>query len=130
VVIEADGPCPVVADPDRLDQVLGNLIENALKYSPAGGTVRVTVERADGGARVSVADDGIGLPAGAAETIFTPFGRATNAAESGISGLGLGLYIGRSFVERHGGRIWAESAGENRGTTLSFWLPAEQGEQV
>jgi PAS domain S-box-containing protein len=126
VIVEAAAPCPVEADPDRIEQVLVNLIENALKYSPTGGTVRVTVEPDADGTRVSVTDEGIGLPEGATDAIFAPFGRATNAAESGIPGLGLGLYIGRSFVERHGGRIWAESAGENRGTTVSFWLPCEE----
>jgi signal transduction histidine kinase len=128
VVVEVDGPCPVMADPDRIEQVLVNLVENALKYSPAGGTVRVTVAHEGDGVRVSVADKGIGLPAGVNEAIFAPFGRAANAAESGIPGLGLGLYIGRSFVERHGGRIWAESPGEGRGTTVSFWLPCQQSE--
>jgi signal transduction histidine kinase len=126
IVIDATTPCTVAADPDRIEQVLVNLIENALKYSPTGGTVRVTVEPDEDGTRVSVTDEGIGLPDGAAEAIFDPFGRAANAAESGIPGLGLGLYIGRSFVERHGGRIWAESAGEHRGTTVSFWLPCEE----
>ncbi|MEA2525481.1 MAG: hypothetical protein QOF73_2708 [Thermomicrobiales bacterium] len=128
VVVEVDGPCPVMADPDRIEQVLVNLVENALKYSPAGGTVRVSVAHEGDGVRVSVADEGIGLPAGVNEAIFAPFGRAANAAESGIPGLGLGLYIGRSFVERHGGRIWAESPGEGRGTTVSFWLPCQQSE--
>jgi signal transduction histidine kinase len=87
--------------------------------------VRVAVDQDPDGVRVSVADEGIGLPAGALESIFDPFGRAANATESGIPGLGLGLHIVRSFVERHGGRIWAESAGEGRGTTVSFWLPCE-----
>lgn len=124
VVVEAVESAPLVADPERIEQVLINLIENALKYSPAGGTVRVIVEPDAEGVRVSVIDDGIGLPVGAVETIFSPFERATNAAERGIPGLGLGLYIGRSFVERHGGRIWAESAGEDQGTAVAFWLPA------
>jgi signal transduction histidine kinase len=128
VVVEVDGPCPVMADPDRIEQVLVNLVENALKYSPAGGTVRVTVAHEGDGVRVSVADEGIGLPAGVNEAIFAPFGRAANAAESGIPGLGLGLYIGGSLVARHGGRIWVESPGEGRGTTVSFWLPCQQSE--
>jgi signal transduction histidine kinase len=127
VIVTAEAPCPVIADPDRIEQVLVNLLENGLKYSPAGGAIRVTVEPEGEGTRVSVTDEGIGLPPGAAEAIFEPFGRAANAAESGIPGLGLGLYIGRSFVERHGGRIWAESAGEARGTTVSFWLPCDCG---
>jgi PAS domain S-box-containing protein len=125
VVVETEGQCRVMADLDRIEQVVINLLENALKYSPRGGTIRVSVGPDDDGVRVSVADQGIGLPDGAAKSIFEPFGRAANAAESGIPGLGLGLHIVRSFVERHGGRIWAESAGEDRGTTVSFWLPCE-----
>jgi len=123
VTIDAVVMRQITADPERIEQVVINLIENALKYSPAGGTVQVAVVPELNGVRVSVMDDGIGLPLGAAEAIFSPFERATNASTHGIPGLGLGLYIGRSFVERHGGRIWADSAGENQGTTVSFWLP-------
>jgi PAS domain S-box-containing protein len=129
IVVDTEGRCPVVADPDRIEQVVVNLLENALKYSPRGGTVRVAVAQEPDGVRVSVADEGIGLPVGTPESIFEPFGRAANATESGIPGLGLGLYIIRSFVERHGGRIWAESAGEDRGTTVSFWLPCKRARQ-
>jgi signal transduction histidine kinase len=75
----------------------------------------------DGGAQIQVRDEGIGLPADALELIFEPFGRAENT--SSIPGMGLGLFICRNIVERHGGRIWAESAGEGQGTTMTFWLP-------
>ena len=75
------------------------------------------------GLRVSVSDAGIGVPPGAQESIFEPFGRAANAAASSLPGLGLGLYISRNIIEQHGGRIWAESAGEGLGTTLHVWLP-------
>ena len=78
----------------------------------------------EGGTLLTVADQGIGLPPGAGEAIFQPFGRAANAERSTVPGLGLGLYVCRNVVERHGGRIWAESAGEGLGTTLSLWLPA------
>lgn len=122
--VDAGESFPITADPERIEQVVINLIENALKYSPTGGTVQVRIEPEADGVLVRVIDDGIGLPSGAAETIFSPFERAANAAERGIPGLGLGLYIGRSFVERHGGRIWAESAGEDQGTMVAFWLPS------
>jgi signal transduction histidine kinase len=72
---------------------------------------------------LSVRDSGIGLPADAAEQIFEPFGRATNALGRNIQGLGLGLYICRQIAEQHGGRLWAESAGEGEGATLRLWLP-------
>ncbi|MDP9375278.1 MAG: HAMP domain-containing histidine kinase, partial [Chloroflexota bacterium] len=116
--------CPLVGDPDRLEQVLTNLLENAVKYSPDGGPIRVMVRPDDAGMLLAVRDEGIGLPPGLAEAIFVPFGRAPNAAGRQIPGLGLGLHICREIVERHGGRIWAESAGEGRGTTVNVWLPA------
>jgi signal transduction histidine kinase len=85
----------------------------------------VTVRAEAAGIAVAVRDTGIGLPPGAEEAIFAPFGRATNAAASQLPGLGLGLYICRSIVERHGGWIRAASAGEGRGTTITFWLPTD-----
>lgn len=114
---------PVSADAARIDQVLMNLIDNALKYSPDHGAVLVSVRAEGDGARTDVRDEGIGLPPGATETIFTPFGRAANAVAESVPGMGLGLYISRNIVERHGGWIRAESGGEGSGTTISFWLP-------
>ena len=116
---------PVLADPDRTEQILTNLLDNAAKYSPDGGTIAVTVEPGDGGVLLTVRDEGIGLPAGELESIFEPFQRAANAAHANLPGMGLGLYICRSIAERHGGRIWAESGGEGRGTTMRLWLPTE-----
>ena len=123
-------PCPVLADVDRLEQVLTNLLDNAVKYSPDGGTIGISLEADSTGAILSVQDQGIGLPPGAAATIFEPFERAANAVAGPASGLGLGLYISRTIIERHGGRIWADSAGEGRGTRISVWLPRNTaGEQ-
>lgn len=116
-------PDPLLADPIRLDQVLVNLVGNALKYSPDGGEVRITLDRDGDGALISIHDEGIGLPPEEVELIFQPFGRASNAAARNVPGLGLGLYICRQIVESHQGRIWAESLGEGRGTIVSFWLP-------
>jgi len=116
-------PVPVTADLDRIEQVLDNLLENAVKYSPEGGRIVVRVQPDAAGVLLQVEDAGIGLPPGAEETIFQPFGRAANATQRQVPGLGLGLFIARSVTERHGGRIWAESAGDNRGTTVSVWLP-------
>lgn len=113
----------LVADPDRLDQVVSNLLDNAIKYSPDGGTIHISLEAGDNGALVRVRDEGIGLPAGAAERVFEPFNRAANAFAGNIPGVGLGLHISRQIVQRHGGRIWAESPGEGLGTTLHVWLP-------
>ncbi|MDP9369631.1 MAG: ATP-binding protein [Chloroflexota bacterium] len=119
--------CVVVADRDRIEQVLTNLLDNAVKYSPHGGGVEVAVAPEGDGVCVTVRDAGIGLPAGAEETIFEPFGRAANATALHLPGLGLGLYLSRELVERHGGWIRAESAGEGQGTTVTFWLPSDEG---
>ena len=114
-------PCDVVVDPGRLEQVLLNLLDNAVKYSPDGGVIELTVRPEETGVRIQVRDEGIGLPPGAAEKIFAPFGRADNT--SGIPGMGLGLFICRNIVERHGGEIRVGSAGEGSGTTVSLRLP-------
>ncbi|HEV8637284.1 MAG TPA: GAF domain-containing sensor histidine kinase [Chloroflexota bacterium] len=120
-----DGPCPVIADADRIEEVLANLLDNAVKYSPDGGEIAVAV-RPDGTlARISVSDRGIGVPPEALERVFEPFSRAPNAEVSQVPGMGLGLFICRSIIERHGGRMWAESPGEGQGTTMRIELPLE-----
>jgi signal transduction histidine kinase len=119
----ARGKHMVSIDVNRLEQVFENLLDNAFKYSPEGGKVQVAVRPERGGVLVEVTDTGIGLPPGTTDCIFEPFGRAPNAERRSISGMGLGLYICRRIVERHGGRIWAESPGELQGTTMNVWLP-------
>jgi signal transduction histidine kinase len=116
-------PGPVAGDADRLEQVLTNLLDNAVKYSPEGAELRVRVQSKARGVLIEVQDQGIGLPADAADRIFEPFSRASNAEERQITGMGLGLYICRNIVEQHRGRIWARSAGEDKGTLISVWLP-------
>jgi len=111
------------ADPHRMQQVLSNLVQNAIKYSPAGGEIEISLRGEDLGVLVTVSDRGIGLPPEAAESIFEPFGRASNAQRQHMPGMGLGLYIARQIVEQHGGRIWADSSGEGYGTQLHLWLP-------
>ncbi|MCY1015793.1 PAS domain-containing protein [Pyxidicoccus sp. MSG2] len=112
----------IMGDRGRLAQVLTNLVENAFKYSPTGGPVRVTARREGGEALVSVQDEGIGIPEDQQAHLFERFFRARNAPISGFGGLGLGLYICRDIIERHGGRIWVES-GVERGSTFHFSLP-------
>ncbi|MGN6812657.1 MAG: sensor histidine kinase, partial [Thermomicrobiales bacterium] len=118
-------PLFVEADAVRLEQVLDNLLTNAVKYSPDGGAIAVAAAPSEGGVVVTVRDSGIGLPPGAAERIFEPFGRAANATRNGLPGMGLGLHISRRIAMLHGGRLWAESAGEGQGTALRLWLPAK-----
>jgi signal transduction histidine kinase len=113
----------VEADPHRLEQVLTNLIGNAIKYSPQSGPIEVTIEQRETcGAILSVRDHGIGIPAQQQGRIFSRFMRADNARTSGISGTGLGLYLCRELVELHGGRIWFESV-EGQGSVFYLALP-------
>jgi signal transduction histidine kinase len=129
VDLERDA-CPIVGDADRLEQVLTNLVENAAKYSPDGGELRIDLRQADDRLVLTVADRGIGLPPEDVERIFQPFGRAANATRDNLPGMGLGLYICRGIVERHGGRIVARSAGEGLGTTMEVTLPCEDAPDV
>jgi signal transduction histidine kinase/PAS domain-containing protein len=113
------------ADPLRIEQVLGNLITNAIKYSPEGGRIDLTL-REDPQAdtiELCVEDQGIGIPAHQQARIFGRFERADNARK--IDGTGLGLYICRALVEQHGGRIWFESL-EDQGSTFFIALPMDQ----
>lgn len=112
----------VRADPSRLEQVFGNLLENAIKYSPRGGRIEVKVGDQDGRAMVSVTDPGIGIPADEQERLFGRFFRAANASARNFAGLGLGLYLARDIVNRHGGEISVRSE-EGKGSTFSVFLP-------
>jgi PAS domain S-box-containing protein len=114
-------------DRQRLEQVIHNLISNALKYSPDGGEVRVTASVENGEVAVSVSDQGIGIAPEAMSTLFQRFYRSPSARVSGAHGLGLGLYISRSLVEAHGGAIRAESKGPGKGSTFTFTLPVDRG---
>jgi signal transduction histidine kinase len=115
---------PVRGDPARLAQVVGNLLSNAIKYSPGGGIVEVVAERSNRTVRVSVNDEGLGIPDEQQDRIFTKFFRGT-AVDSGIPGSGLGLAFSRAVAEAHGGRItFASTAGE--GSTFSLELPVSE----
>jgi PAS domain S-box-containing protein len=106
----------------RLEQILQNLLSNAIKYSPTGGTITVHASRTSEEARVSVSDQGIGIPPESIPRLFTRFSRLESSARSDTPGLGLGLYITRSLVQAHGGRIWVESEA-GVGSTFTFALP-------
>lgn len=110
-------------DEQRLDQLLTNLVENALRYSPPEASVRIRVTEEAEGVRVDVEDQGIGIPEESLSQLFTPFFRARNATEHYAGGLGLGLAICREIVERHGGRIQVTSAGPGQGSCFTVRLP-------
>ncbi len=121
VNVPADMPI-LEADPDRVAQVLRNLLDNAIKYSPEGGLVVTRGEVQGGEVVVSVADQGVGIAPEHLNRLFEKFFRIKNGAEHQVVGSGLGLPISRTIVEAHGGRIWAESqVGE--GTIFYFTLP-------
>jgi signal transduction histidine kinase len=116
-------PAPVAADPDKLRQVLVNLIENALKYA-GGGDVEVFVEPHNGKMRFSVRDHGVGIPPTERDRIFDKFYRLDPNMTQGVGGTGLGLYICRELVQGMHGRIWVESE-PGEGSTFSFELPLD-----
>ena len=115
----------VHADRDRLDQVLTNLIENAVKYSPEGGPIRVVAERRGGEVEVRVSDAGIGIPPEHRDHVFERFYQAGgDAGGRRFGGLGLGLYISRAIIDAHGGRIWAAPNMEDgSGSVFGFRIP-------
>jgi signal transduction histidine kinase len=114
----------VNGDRDRLEQVLGNLLENAVKYSPDGSEIFVSVEDKGDHLLTSVCDRGIGIPTDEISQVFERFHRGRQVSSTNYGGLGLGLYITKQIIERHGGAIWVESK-EGSGTTFYFTLPAE-----
>lgn len=113
----------ITADEGKLKEVIGNLIDNALKYTPKG-SVTLTLEAGQGTVTVRVADTGAGITAETLPHLFQKFSRA-DAAKLNLLGTGLGLYLAGVFVAAHGGRIWAQSAGTNQGSTFFVELPVE-----
>jgi PAS domain S-box-containing protein len=114
---------PVAADQGQLRQVLGNVVDNAIKYSPDGGEVRVKLEGSEGVVRFLIADHGLGIPAAERERIFEKFYRLDPDMARGIGGTGLGLYISRELVRRVNGRIWVEP-NDGRGSVFYVEIPA------
>jgi len=120
----AEGRAPVVmADPQLLRQVIVNLTSNAIKYTPPGGEIAISLAVEDGGmARWAITDRGIGIPKASLARLFEKFYRADNAHTVETEGTGLGLYLVRLIVEKLSGQVWCESE-EGRGSTFIFTLP-------
>ena len=127
IVLELEAPeelPPVAADAGQLRQVLANLIENAVKYSPNGGTVTVTLQPSDRFIRFAIRDNGLGIPPSEQRRIFEKFYRLDPDMNLGVGGTGLGLYISRELVRRVDGRIWVESDGRT-GSVFYVEIPQE-----
>jgi signal transduction histidine kinase len=120
-----DHPVVIDGDPEQLDRLLVNLLSNAVKYTPRGGSVALSLDRADEAAVLSVADTGIGIPEEDQDALFTRFFRASNAVEAAIPGSGLGLSIVRTIVANHHGELNIKS-GRDQGTTVTVRIPLDK----
>ena len=116
-------PLRVLADEDRIVQVLTNLVGNALQYTPSDGQVRISVARIGAEVQIAVHDTGVGIPSEHLPHIFDRFYRVDKSRSRARGGSGIGLTIAKHLVEAHGGRIWAESEGESKGSAFTFTLP-------
>ena len=125
-VSSSAAPDSTLADERKLKQVLFNLLSNAIKFTPEGGAVTVMAENLGQGILFSVADSGIGIKAENLERIFNPFEQVDSSSTRGSQGTGLGLSLCRSFVDLHGGHIWAESQGKGRGAIFRLVIPRRE----
>ncbi|MGH7435132.1 MAG: ATP-binding protein [Polyangiaceae bacterium] len=123
VEVEENLGAGTLADPDRLQQVVWNLLSNAVRYTPRDGDVRVNVTRTGSDLRIAVADTGAGIPPGQVSHVFERFHQVDGATARRAGGLGLGLAIVRHLAEAHGGTVAVSSAGEGQGSTFSVELP-------
>jgi len=114
---------PLIADPERLRQIVANLVANAIKFTPSGGRVEVHLERSGVLARIRVIDSGLGIRPEALAKLFEPFRHADGSSQRAHGGLGVGLALVRDLVVLHGGNVRAESPGVNQGATFTVELP-------
>ena len=122
-LVRDDMDARINGDPDRLQQVFWNLLSNAVKFTPTGGRVEVHLKPAESGVSITVTDSGIGIDPDFLPFVFERFRQADSTSTKQHSGMGLGLAIVRHVVELHGGSVWADSAGEDRGSTFTVTLP-------
>ncbi len=117
----------IEADETKFKQILYNLLSNAAKFTPDNGSITVSLVEKDGSIQISVADTGIGIEPEYQEKIFEPFYQVKGEYQKKVAGTGLGMSLCRQLVELHGGEIWLESEGKDKGTTILFSLPISQG---
>lgn len=120
----------VLADEDRISQVLINLTGNALQYTPAGGTVTIAAENHSSELHVIIYDTGLGIPPEHLPHLFARFYRVDKSRSRAGGGSGIGLTIVKHLIEAHGGRVWAESEGAGQGSTFGFSLPVDAIQQI
>lgn len=116
---------PIKMDPAKIELVLQNLIDNAIKYTPKGGSVTIKTAPVDKFIEISIKDTGVGVPKEQVNRLFSKFFRGANVVKMQTEGTGLGLFIAKNIVQRHGGNIWIETE-EGKGTTFFFTLPTEE----
>jgi two-component system CheB/CheR fusion protein len=121
---------PLHADPVRVEQIVSNLVTNAVKFTPNGGSIEVDLSNEDGMACLAVTDSGIGLDAAHVQDVFEMFQQVYTGLNRRTGGLGIGLALVRQLVELHGGRVTAESAGLGRGACFRVWLPLKTDASV
>lgn len=129
LVLQAE-PVVVEADADRLRVMVSHLLTNAVKYSPAGAPIVVTVAGGDADARVVVKDQGVGIGHADLTVLFQKYGQTQTAKTTGTQGIGLGLYVTRLLAEAHGGHVSVESTGPGQGSTFELSLPVRQPKGV
>jgi signal transduction histidine kinase len=129
IEVDLDGTSEssVDADRDHLEQVLDNLVSNAIKFSPEGGTILLRLRDQGDSLTVSIQDAGVGIPVDQLEAVFGLFYQAEDPVSRRTGGMGLGLYISKEIISRHGGRIWAESK-PGKGSTFNFSLPRNEAQ--
>ncbi len=123
VVVNAEGPFPMRVDPTRVAQIVGNLLNNASKHSPAGTTIRIDLRCERDRGVMRVVDEGIGIPPHQLARVFDMFTKVERPAQKGANGLGVGLALSRRLAELHGGTLTAASDGDGKGATFTLELP-------
>lgn len=122
LIYKNPGPIIINIDEDKIRHVIYNFVDNAIKYTPRGN-VKIFVEKDKTGIIIRVKDNGLGFGRQDQVNFFQKFFRGANTSGTNIEGTGLGLYVCRRFIEKHEGRVWAESAGLKKGSEFGFWLP-------